>query len=636
MAQPKVERRLAAILSMDVVGYSRLMEANEAATLAGLRAHRAEAIEPAIAEHRGRVVKLMGDGVLVEFQSAVEAVQCAVEVQRAMACRNAEVAAEQRIAFRIGINLGDVVVDGDDIYGDGVNVAARLEGLAAPGAICIARNVFNQVRNKVELGFRHLGEQRVKNISEPITVYEVLLDRTSAGQVLEVTPTRDRARRPLVRVALALAALLLLGGGLGYWRFASGPDVASPERMAFALPDKPSIAVLPFDDLGDDPAQGFFADGVTEDLITDLSKVGGLFVIARNSTFTYKGRPVKAQQVAEDLGVRYVLEGSVRQVGDQVRINAQLIDATTGGHLWAERYDGSLTDIFGVQDRVTRAIVEALSIELSAGEARLVERGDSSNPEAYQAFLEGRQSYHKQTPEDYRRAIAQLERAIELDPDYGRAYAALAATYWQVWKRYWGPRLGLHRVHDARIEAESMLVRAMRQPTALAYQVRAAIRAQLGRHEEAIDDAERAISLDPNDADGYVALAGALSLAGRPEEALRQVEQAMRLNPYYPADYLYQLGLAQFGLGRLAEAAELLERAHALAPEDRWSARLLLSVYGLLGREGEAAELRDGAIASFLGMDPLTVRGTAYWYPFADREHADRFAEGLRRAGVPE
>jgi TolB-like protein/Flp pilus assembly protein TadD len=413
-------------------------------------------------------------------------------------------------------------------------------------------------------------------------------------------------------------------------------EPASVERMTHPLPDKPSIAVLPFTNMSDDPKQEYFADGMTEDLITDLSKISGLFVIARNSVFTYKGKAVKVRQVAEELGVRYVLEGSVRKAGDQVRINAQLIDAATGGHLWAERYDGSLTDIFGLQDQVARKIVAVLAVQLTAGEQQRVARKETEVPEAYDAFLQGWQHYLRQNPENFRTAISYFEKAVELDPEYARAYAALAATYMQVSKRFWHTKVGLRYLHDPQFLAEEFLQKALLDPTPLAHQVAAGMLSQQGRHEEAIAEAERAISIDPNDADGYIALAGALTLAGRPEEAHQLVQQAMRLNPHYPPSYLYELGITEFSMERFEKAVEALERASALNPDDRWSSRLLLATYGLLGRKEEAAGLLETLGKSWRGFDPLTVRGVAFWYPFKETADAERLAEGLRKAGVPD
>jgi TolB-like protein/class 3 adenylate cyclase len=525
----EVHRKLAAILAADVVGYSRLMEADEEATVSTLSTYR-EIIDGLVASHHGRVFGSAGDSVIAEFASPVEAVRCAVDIQRELEAHNVDLPEDRRMRLRIGVNLGDVIVEGDNLLGDGVNIAARLEALAEPGGISLARSVFDQVKKQLDLGYEYLGEHEVKNIAEPVPVYRVLTAPEAAGKIIGET---KRATQSWKRMALAAAVVVLIAvAGVSLWLrpWQETVEPASVERMAHPLPDKPSIAVLPFTNMSDDPKQEYFADGMTEDLITDLSKISGLFVIARNSVFTYKGKAVKVRQVAEELGVRYVLEGSVRKAGDQVRINAQLIDAATGGHLWAERYDGSLTDIFGLQDQVARKIVAVLAVQLTAGEQQRVARKETEVPEAYDAFLQGWQHYLRQNPENFRTAISYFEKAVELDPEYARAYAALAATYMQVSKRFWHTKVGLRYLHDPRFLAEEFLQKALLDPTPLAHQVAAGMLSQQGRHEEAIAEAERAISIDPNDADGYIALAGALSLAGRPEEAHQLVQQAMRLH----------------------------------------------------------------------------------------------------------
>jgi TolB-like protein/class 3 adenylate cyclase/Flp pilus assembly protein TadD len=639
-----MERRLVAILAADVVGYSSLMERDEAGTLAALKSLREELFDPKIAAHNGRIVKLMGDGTLVDFASVVDAVVCAVDIQRAMAVRNAEAPAEGRIDLRIGVNLGDVIIEGDDIYGDGVNIAARLEGLAEPGGVCVSRTVFNHVRHKADIGFEDLGEHQVKNISEPVVVYRALI-HVEAGEEPRAAPKRQVGwRKPVL--AGAAAALVVIAGLLIWQRpWAPGVEPASLERMAHPLPDKPSIAVLPFTNMSDDPSQEYFTDGMTEDLITDLSKISGLFVIARNSVFTYKGKAVEVRQVAEDLGVRYVLEGSVRRAGEQVRINTQLIDATTGGHLWADRYDGSLDNIFALQDKVTQKIVAALAVKLTEGEELGRGQTETDNPDAYDAFLKGWDHYLRQRPDDFGTAIGHFETAIDLDPNYARAYAALAATYWQSWKRFWHAEVGMPVWHDARFRAGELLEKAMENPTPLAHQVAADGFLHSQQHEAAISEAERAVALDPNDADSFITLASALSLAGRPDEALAFVERAMRLNPHHPPSYLYELGLAQFGMARYDEAAGSLEKATILNPEDRWSLRLLLATYGLLGRGEDAARVfraitdaaKHGSRRYYLSyLDPLTIRASAFWHPYKDPVDAERFAEGLRQAGVPD
>ena len=394
MPAERIQRRLAAILAADVVGYSRLMEADEAGTLATLRAHRKELIDPTIAEHGGRTVKLMGDGTLVEFPSAVDAVECAVAIQRAMAKLNAGNSEDRRVVFRIGINVGDIIIEGEDIYGDGVNVAARLEGIAESGGITISEDVWRQVQGKVAPAFTDLGPQTLKNIARPVRAYRV-----------ELGP-----------------------GG-----------VTQPTAPALASPDKPSIAVLAFQNMSGDPEQEYFADGITEDVITDLSKVSGLLVIARNSSFAYKGKAVDIRVVARELGVRSVLEGSIRRAGNRVRITAQLIDAETGGHLWADRFDRELSDIFAVQDEVTRRIVDALKIKLSPGEAALLDAVKTTDSKAHDYFLLGRELIFatNRNREIFERSTNLFAQAIAEDPGYCEPYAGLAMAHILNWQNHW-------------------------------------------------------------------------------------------------------------------------------------------------------------------------------------------------------
>jgi len=640
MSTSVIKRKLTAILSADVEGYSRLMGEDEAATVKTLETYKL-IMSSLIKQHRGRVIDSPGDNVLAEFASVVDAVQGGVAVQKELQVSNADLPENRKMNFRIGINLGDVIVEGGRIYGDGVNIAARVEALAEAGGICITRNVYDQVKNKLPFGYEYLGEHSVKNISELVRVYRVQMGPKATSKATgERSKTRNWSRTTIV----AGVILIVVAGALGIWNFYFREpriDFASKEKMVFPLPDKPSIAVLPFVNISGDPEQAYFSDGMTEDLITDLSKVAGLFVIARNSTFVYKDKAKDIREVAKTLGVRYVLEGSVRRSNDEVRVNAQLIDAATGGNVWADRYDGDLKNIFALQDKVTLNVVTALALELTKDDKERVVRRGTGNAQAYDVFLKGWQHYLRQTPEDFQAAIAHFKKATELDPEYGRAYAALAATYWEAYTRYWDLTLGLSRHREAHFQAVQSLTKAMRDPTPLAHQVASAMRLHTNQHDEAIAEAKRAIASDPNDADGYVALANALSFTGRGSEALEQVERAIRLNPHFPPLYLYQLGLARFGMKRFEEAATLLERALALNRDDYWSQRLLLATYGLLGRLEDAAKLlemikqnvKSGRIAFY---DPLTIRGATFWYPFAERADLDRFAKGLRKAGVPE
>jgi tetratricopeptide (TPR) repeat protein len=382
---------------------------------------------------------------------------------------------------------------------------------------------------------------------------------------------------------------------------------------------------------------------MTEDLITDLSKLNGVFVIARNSTFVYKGKAGDVRDIAKTLGVRYVLEGSVRRVGSDVRVNAQLIDATTGAHLWAERYDTAMKDVFSLQDKVTRGVVGALSLQLTKDESARVERKETANAEAYDVFLKGWQHYLKHTPADFKSAVTYFNTAVNIDPKYTRAYAALAATYWKASRRYWGEvAFGFRDSHDAQYQAEQALAKAMLDPTPLARQVASGILLQSQQYDEALTEAQKAIAADPNDADGYIEMASILCFTGKAREARELVERAMRLNPHYPPSYIYQLGLSEYAMQRYDDAAASLERATSLDPGDYWSPRLLLATYGLLGRKDDAAKLlatmkahdKRGVMGST--QDPITVRALAFWYPFANQADLERFASGLHKAGVPD
>jgi adenylate cyclase len=511
MVVPTLQRRLAAILAADVVGYTRLMGADEAGTHVRLRALRKGFIEPKVAEHRGRFVKLTGDGALVEFASVIDAVRCAVEIQQGITERSMAEAESQRIELRIGINLGDVIFDEDDIYGDGVNVAARLEGLAEPGGVCISDFAHHMVRTEIDLAFEDLGEQRVKNIDAPIRVWH-------------------------------------WGAGAS-----SSKKAASDTGRAIAPPvqDKPSIAVLPFDNMARDPDQEYFSDGLTEDLITDLSQVSGLFVTSRYSVFQYKNHATKPQRVAKDLGVRYVLEGSVRRAASRVRINAQLIDAATGYHLWAERYDGGLEDIFALQDEITHAIVSALEVRLTSSDRESIARRYTDNMEAYDLFLRARESHlmrrSKQGAEEARLA---LERAIELDPNFAAAFAVLGETYRQEWRFEWCDDEDLL---DRALASAREAVR-LDEELPLAHMLLGWICLWRREFDQAIEAAERSVELDPCNAEALIRLGHILEFSSRPTEGLPLIERAMALDPHHPFIYPFWLGHALQGLQRHEDA----------------------------------------------------------------------------------
>jgi len=634
MSEKGFKRKLTAILSADVVGYSRLMDDDEEATIRTLTTYR-KILTSMIQQYRGRVVDTTGDNLLADFASAVDAVNCAVEIQRELSEQNTELPYERRMEFRIGINVGDIVEEQDRIYGDGVNIAARVEGLADAKGICISGRVYDQVENKLDFKYEYMGEQEVKNIAKPVRVYRVLSHPGAAAH--RVIKAKKAAGKSWRNFAILLVGILIVVTGvvLGWNFYKLYVPSTTEQPMVLELPDKPSIAVLPFDNMGGDQQQEYFSDGMTDDLNTDLSKVSGLFVIARNSVFTYKGKPVKVQQVAQELGVRYVLEGSVRRAGDQVRINAQLIDATTGHHLWAERYDGYLGDVFALQDRITGEIVAALSVKLTSYEKEQVARKYTDNISAYDAFLQGRAHYVRRTPDHYAEAVSCFKKAVELDPNYGQAYAALSLTYWESSLNLWTYRLGVSWV-EARNQAEGYLKIAMNNPSPLAHQAASKMHIDWQKHELAIAQAQRALALDPNDASSYLAIAYALIYAGRPKEALGFVERAMRLDPHYPAYYLFVLGLAHFVLDQYEEAATLFERALKLNPENYVPLIPLSAAQAQLGRKQEAAATLDKLqkVLPVIVTLSLVRRGTLCSYKkSSDR---NRLLAGLRLAGMLE
>jgi TolB-like protein/rhodanese-related sulfurtransferase len=572
-------------------------------------------------------------------------VRFAIEIQCSMRGRNATVPDDRRLEYRIGINIGDIIVEGEDIYGDGVNIAARLQELADPGGICLARNVYNQIKGKLNLELEYMGEKQVKNIAEPLSAYRVLLDEKAMALVtplVAVSGLVGRMNRRYVIASLIIVGLVL--AGLAWWQpWAPEFEPASAERMALPLPQKPSIAVLPFDNLSGDPEQGYFADGMTEDLITDLSQLSGIFVIARNSSWTYKGKPTKVQQIAEDLGVRYVLEGSVRRDGDRVRINAQLIDALGGNHLWAERYDGSAGDVFALQDKVIRQIVAALAVKLTNDESAQLSAAETKVPRAYDAFLQGWDHYRRETEEDTAKAIDFFNEAIELDASYSRAYAGLAMVYWRLVTLHWQAAVGIEWLRSYE-GLNANLAKALENPTALAYAISAEWLARQGRREDAQAQIDRAVALGPNEADIHVSRARILNAAGRAEEAETAVRLAMRLNPHYGPDYLRVLGQSLLHQERYAEAAGFVERAVDRQPDLSQNYVSLAIIYGHLGRVKEAGaavkKYNEIVTKSAADFPPLTVQAVAYWWYgqiFAyDEVYRERLMEGLRKAGVPE
>lgn len=629
-----MERRLTAILAADVVGYSRLMGEDEAGTLATLKAHRAELIDPKAAQYNGRTIKLMGDGTLMEFPSVVEAVTFAVEVQILMREHNAAIPEDRRIVLRIGINIGDVIIEGDDIYGDGVNVAARLEGLADPGGICVRRNVRNQVRDKLDLSFEDRGEIEIKNIARPVRVFGVILDEKADALVTAVVAVPGE-KAPLRRSALAvgLAISIIAAAGLIWWQPWAPRSATDFADEVFLPPsNKPSIAVLPFDNLSNDSEQEYFADGLTDDLITDLSKISGLVVIARNSVFTYKDQGVDIRDVARELGVRYVLEGSVRRAGDNVRINAQQIDGRTGNHVWAERYDRQYADIFTIQDQVIESIVEALSVQLTETERTEVARLPTDNLEAYDYYLRGEKLAYRAEPASVADALRFYQKAIALDPDFADAHAGYARVAVDVLTYGFLDNLpsavARKRAYEAAGRALSLDPRLARS-----YSVLALLQMFESEHENAIASARKAVALNPNSAEAHLNLAVVLVYAGRQDEALQAMETVLRLNPKPPSYVHDYYGLALYMNHRYAEALAALEHEHYITKSDL-GLELLAEVNARMGR-------MDAAKAAIQGMLARIPDQNLAWYRVLFAHHAraeDRAErlEALRLAGLPE
>ncbi len=595
MSGERVERRLAAIMAADVAGYSRLMGEDEEGTLAALNTIRRELAEPMIAEHRGRIVKTTGDGLLVEFASVVDAVRCAVAAQRAMAERNADIPAGRRIEFRIGIHQGDIIVEDGDIFGDGVNLAARLEGLAEPGGICVSERVQSDAAGKVDAAFDDIGEQQLKNIARPVHVFRV-------------GPQ------------------------------ASGPHAAGTAAVPppLPLPDKPSLAVLPFQNMSGDPEQEYFTDGIVEDITTAIARLSWLFVIARNSSFAYKGKSPDLRQVGRELGVRYILEGSVRKAGNRVRITGQLIDTTTGAHIWADRIDGALDDIFELQDRVASSVAGAIEPKLRQSEIERAARKPTDSLDAYDLYLRALAQFHKYTEEGMGEAVALGKRALAIDPSYAPAAALIG------WCRLLQRVQGWGAVSEAEIAEAVLLARQAieggRDDPDVLSMAGYTISFLAGEHSAAVATIDRALVLNPNSAQAWGALGWVLGMQHQPNPAIQALQQAMRLSPFDPLGFFFAAGLAFVHLvaGRHEEAIEWADRTLQAQPRYIIAMRLKLVCLAHLGRTEEARDWLARVLVLQPGLTVAAWKASITTMSIFSPELLALYVEGLRKAGVPE
>ncbi len=646
MADQDISRKLAVIVHADVAGSTALVQRDE--TLAHKRINAAfQRFSSIIQDYDGTVHEIRGDALVAGFARASDAVCAALRFQQSDTEHNAQLDDDIVPVVRIGIALGEEVFADDTVTGAGVVLAQRVEQLSEPGGVCVTGAIHEAIPQRLPFDQESLGEQAVKGFEEPVRVYRVVL---KPGELIPPPETSTQTQPPSQprRLIVAFAAVaFVVAGGVAFWLKPWAPTIepASVERMALPLPDKPSIAVLPFSNMSDDPTQEYFVDGMTEDLITDLSKLSGLFVIARNSSFAYKGKSPDVRQVSRELGVKYVLEGSVRRAGEQVRINAQLIDATSGGHVWAERYDGDLQDVFDLQDRITRKIVTALAVELTEGQQATTAKRGTNSVEAYDLFMKGWSLYRTDTPQGFIEAIPYFEKAITLDPDYGRAYAALASVYYVGHRRNWRrsfqvlPNFPKYPDDEAAFISRAFenLDKSLRTPNPLAYVLESETLLHKPDHSEAMVAAEEAIALDPNGPDGYVQLARVLTMAGQPDDAVVLVERAMRLNPHYPPSYLAVLGLAHFGLEDYERAASLTEQAIKLSPY--LNPLPLIASLGYLDEKEKAAPVIENLrqrLNEHLPGYPATIRVLVHWrFPlFKHSTDRERLSEGLRRAGL--
>jgi len=631
MNQESFKRKLSAILSADAVGYSRLMGDDDEATVRTLTLYRT-AISDLVQQFRGRVVDNPGDNILAEFTSVVDAVNCSVEIQRELAERNAELHENRRMLFRIGVNLGDVIEEDGRIYGDGVNIAARVESLAEPEGICLSGRVYDQVANRLGLEYENLGKHHVKNISVPIRVYRVLsYPGAAAHRVVKAKENTQKSWRKTIVTAAAAILLVVASGLIWQFQFREPPfEPASEEDMKFSLPEKPSIAVLPFDNMSGDDKQDYLSDGFTEDLITSIAKIPRIFVISRQSSFTYKDNPVNVKTVAEDLGVRYVLEGSIQKSGDQIRVNVQLVDALTGHHQWSERYDRKFEDLFKLKDEIIFKVATELAVELTEGErARALSRY-TDNLEVWSTQLLATKTLKRHKKDSNNRSRELYTKVLSLDPEYLPALYGLAWTYFMDARHGWS---------NSRKKSIDQAVESANKALAIddtywgAHAMLCTIHLLKREFNQAEEYLQKAQIHAPSTTDFHSMRAFQLNYLGKPHEAIKHFQEAMRLSPFYPPWYLYHLGLAYHLTGQHEKAIETLKKAVERTPNDIYPHPRLAMIYSDLGRMQEAKK----QAAEVLRVNPeFTVEGWAKANPFKDPAIVEHRKELLRKAGLPD
>jgi adenylate cyclase len=627
MASQIYKRKLAAILSADVAGYSLLMSEDEDATIRTLTNYRG-LISKLIQNHKGRVVDSPGDNVLAEFDSVAGAVKCALEIQNELKAKNAELPENRKMEFRIGINLGDVVEEGERIYGDGVNIAARIESLAEAGGICVSGIVYEQIENKFAVGYAYLGEQTIKNIPKPVPVYKIIMDSEAAGKAIPHKASRSkRSRWTTAAVAAVIVGIAIVVIWNFYFRSVPSEEkVASIAKPAIPLAKRASIAVLPFKNLSGDQEQEYFSDGITNDIITDLSKFPEMLVIASNTVFTYKNKPINVKQISEDLSVRYVLEGTVQKASNKVRINAQLTDANKDHHIWAERFDRDLKDLFTVQEEIVKTIVATLAIRVDAAERTRAMRKDTSNLEAYDYALRGEEFLLRGSRSSNIKAKEMFKNAIETDSRYALAYAGLGWSYYlsaiNGWTEF--PGQALEKALELGQKALSI-----GEPAATTHALLGSVYLRLGKYDLAISELQRAIELNPNHALSHLTLGMVMLYAGRTDEAIQLLQTGIRFDPYSRLDHYWHLGLAYYLNGKYEDAIKALEKDLSHTPTLAWSYIAIAAAYAQAGRSKDAKRAAEMVkkLHPFFELD-------SSFNLFRNPEDRKKFHKGLRKAGI--